>query len=167
MITAGTGGSLDGHGNSVFTATSFELASGTMLTINGDAAGDNVIINIGNCTTGGGAGSVCNFDGTINLVGIAADHVLFNITGSNELKIDGANVAGDFVDVNGQIFVSASTVIGRLYGGDSERFQLVSGVDVNPFGRTPEPAALVLAGTVLLGLLPLLRRRFRRAAPNA
>jgi hypothetical protein len=153
----------DSGGNRVFNVTSFNFAKGTTITINGDSSGDNVILNFNTNNT-------LNFDGAINFNGITPDQVLFNITGGGELKIDGATVAGDFVDLNGQMMVSGSTVSGRLFGGDDDRLQIVSGSMVfapGTFGaRAPEPAAIVLVGTVCLGVFPLLRRRFRRVSPK-
>jgi hypothetical protein len=153
-INASTG-LLDSHGNRVFSVTSLNLGSGSSVVINGDSAGDNVVFNIATCPS-----QTCNFDGNMTLNGITADQVMFNIRGNNELKVDGANVGGVFVDPNGQIFVSASTVTGALYGGGENPLTLVSGVTVN--AGTPEPAAFVLAGTVLLGIMPVLRRKLRR-----
>jgi hypothetical protein len=152
-------GVLDGGGNRVFNVTSFNFAKGTSITINGDTSGDNVILNFNTNNT-------LNFDGAINFNGITPDQVLFNVTGGGELKIDGATVAGDFVDLSGEIMVSGSTVSGRLFGDDTDRLQIVSGSMVfapGTFGaRAPEPAAIVLMCTVCLGLVPILRRRFRR-----
>ena len=38
-------GVLDANGNRVFTVTSFNTTNSSVLTINGDAAGDNVVFN--------------------------------------------------------------------------------------------------------------------------
>jgi hypothetical protein len=157
-------GVLDGGGNRVFNITSFNFAQGTTLTINGDSSGDNVILNFN-------TNSTLNFDGAMNFNGIAPDQVLFNITGGGELKIDGATVAGDFADLNGQIMVSGSSVNGRIFGDNGDRLIVSdSGLYYAPPGsfgaRAPEPAAILLMGTVCLGVFPLLRRRFRRVSPK-
>ena len=44
-INASSGVS-DGKGNRVFTISSFTAAAGSTITINGDLAGDNVILNL-------------------------------------------------------------------------------------------------------------------------
>ena len=157
-------GVLDGGGNRVFNVTSFNFAAGTTLTINGNSTGDNVILNFN-------TNSTLNFDGAMNFNGIAPDQVLFNITGGGELKIDGATVAGDFADLNGQIMVSGSSVNGRIFADNGDRLIVSdSGLYYAPPGsfgaRAPEPAAIVLMCTVCLGLVPILRRRFRRVSPE-
>jgi hypothetical protein len=145
-------GTLDGHGNRVFNLTALTLPTGSTLTINGDLAGDNVILNMNGTAL---------IQGNILLIGILPDQVLFNIT-NGDLKIQDGTVAGDFVDINGSIFVSAETLNGRVFGGDSSTMQIVSDDTITRPSAAPEPVTLVLSGTMLLGLLPLLRRKLRR-----
>ncbi|HLH44364.1 MAG TPA: hypothetical protein VKV74_15345 [Bryobacteraceae bacterium] len=148
----------DGQGNRVFTISSFTAAAGSTITINGDLAGDNVILNLDT------HGATATLDGNVILNGITADQVFFNITGGGELKIDGGSVQsveGVFADTNGQIFVSGATIGGRLFGGDGKNMEIVSNATID--SRTPEPSAVVLAATVLLGFgLAYKRGWFRR-----
>jgi hypothetical protein len=136
-------GTLDSNGNRVFEITSFTAASGSTITIVGDTAGDNVILNF---DTGGGT---VTLDGNVILNGIAADQVFFNVSGGGELKVVGSKVDGLFSDTNGKIFVSAATISGQIFGGDSSEMQIVSNSHID--ARTPEPAALLLCATVLAG----------------
>jgi len=149
-------GTLDGHGNRVFNLTAVTLPNGSTLTINGDLAGDNVILNVN--------GDVF-IQGNILLSGILPDQVLFNVT-HGDLKVQDGTVAGDFVDINGSIFVSAETLNGRVFGGDSSTMQIVSEPTITRPSAAPEPVTLLLSGTMLLGLLPLVRRKLRRV-PSA
>ena len=99
----------DGKGNRVFTISSFTATAGSTITIVGDLAGDNVILNLDL------HGANATLDGNVILSGIASDQVFFNVTRGGELKIDGGSVEGIFTDVHGQIFVSAATIGGRLF----------------------------------------------------
>jgi hypothetical protein len=147
-------GTLDSNGNRVFDITSFTAASGSTITIVGDTAGNNVILNF---ETGG---STVTLDGNVVLNGIAADQVFFNVTGGGELKVVGSTVDGVFSDTNGQIFVSAATISGHIFGGDSSELQIVSNSNID--ARTPEPAALLLCATVLAGCWLAFKSPWRR-----
>jgi hypothetical protein len=149
-------GTLDSHGNYVFKVNpSFSFAVGSTLTIIGDVPG-NVILNFANFNV--------HLEGNIVLQGITSDQVLFNVAGGS-LKIDDDSVSGTFVDPNGAIFVSASNVYGRVFGGDNNTEQVVSGDKF--MAPTPEPAAILLFGTVILGCLPMLKRRLSRSTGKA
>jgi hypothetical protein len=126
-------GTPDGKGNYVFTVSSaFTFAIGTTLTVVGDIPG-NVIFNFINFGP--------HIEGNIVLQGITSDQVLFNVTGG-ELKIDHDTVSGTFADPTGKVFVSATTLYGRVFGGDSTTMQIVSADKFTT--PTPEPAAVVL-----------------------
>ena len=157
-INASSGVS-DGKGNRVFTISSFTAAAGSTITINGDLAGDNVILNL---DTGG---NTVMLDGNVILNGITSDQVFFNVTGGGELKIDGGSDQGIFSDLNGQIFVSAATIGGRLFGGDATTMQIVSNASLD--SKTPEPSEILLLSTVLFGsVLAYKRGWLRRGAAN-
>jgi hypothetical protein len=147
-------GTLDSSGNRVFKMTSLTADSGSTITIVGDGSGDNVILNI---DTGG---SRVTLDGNIVLNGITADQVFFNVTGGGELKVVGATGEGVFADPNGQIFVSAATLGGHIFGGDNSEMQIVSNSNID--ARTPEPAALFLCATVLAGCWLVFKSRWIR-----
>ena len=113
----------------VFNATSFSLNGGKILTINGDANGDSVVLNITSDT---------NFHGNVILTGgLTPDNVLFNfvrgqfnLTGGTYLCVSLDNGGGAtnlsqgiFLDPNGTVSVDTSNVFGRVFGGDSHNFQ--------------------------------------------
>lgn len=152
-INASSGVS-DGKGNRVFTISSFTAAAGSTITINGDLAGDNVILNL---DTGG---NTVLLDGNVILNGITSDQIFFNVTGGGQLKIDGGSVEGIFADVHGQIFVSAATIGGRLFGGDNTTMQIVSNASLD--SKTPEPSAIFLLSTVLFGSVLAYKRGWLR-----
>jgi hypothetical protein len=147
----------DGNGNRVFNVTAFAFGNGATLTIQGDAAGDNVIFNFVNISP--------QFGGTVILSGITADQVVFNITGNKTLQINtnGSTVQGIFIDANGSVSVNHSVVYGRIFGGNGANMQLVSGENITvPVDPTPEPASIFLLVTVLFGAVVVIKRRSRR-----
>jgi choice-of-anchor A domain-containing protein len=155
-------GTLDSSGNRVFTATMNPFDAGQTFTINGSAS-DYVVINVSNT---GGHG----FNGSVVLQGgITSDHVLFNLdkgnystlSGGDTLTIstNGATTSGIFLDPNGNIQINHSTLDGRLFGGDSQDMQIVSGANiVAPLAPVPEPRYTLLSGA-LLGMIGYLRLR--------
>jgi hypothetical protein len=159
QVINASSGILDGHGNRVFNVTSFNFNGGSTLVVNGDTAGDNIIFNF--------PGLSPQFKGTMLFYGITADQVAFNITGGGTLTVNtnGDTVQGIFVDPNGSVSVSHSNVYGRIFGGDESNMQLVSGEYIN--APTPEPAAVVLFGTVILACLPLVKRKLSRSSGKA
>jgi hypothetical protein len=152
-------GTLDSSGNEVFTVSSVSFVNGATLTIDGTSS-QYVVLNI----TANGP----HFGGTIDLTGgITSDQVLFNIVGSNNsltISTNGATETGTFLDPNGSISMNHSVLDGRLFGGDGDNMQIVSGAYIDaPAGpaSTPEPASLVLLGTALLGCAAFCKRRMK------
>jgi len=153
-------GILDGNGNRVFRVTGFNTTNGDILTINGDAAHDNVVLNF--------IGLNANFNNQVVLNGINSDSVLFNfvggsnLTGGPSLQINNnassspSNlVQGIFLDPNGAISVTNARLNGRVFGGDTHDFQYVSGSTLSSpnVPPVPEPASLTLALLALPGLI--------------
>ena len=151
-------GTLDASGNRVFTVGSFQFNNGETLIINGDAAGDSVVLNF---TSG------AQFNGTIALNGITSDQVLFNFTGGAALmggntlqtSTNGAVLEGVFLDPNGAMSLTHSVLDGRFFGGDSSNMQIVSGDTINAPVPAPEPSTLSLLGAGLLVMSGLVGRR--------
>jgi len=162
-------GALDANGNRVFTATiNSNFSAGTTFTINGTAS-QHVVLNI---PTTGGHG----FNGSIVLAGgITSDQVLFNFDAGNYSTLSGGDTltistsgnatTGIFLDPNGNIQINHSILDGRLFGGDTQNMQIVSGATiVAPVGVPGPFAGAGLPGLVAacLGLLTLRRRPTRR-----
>jgi len=159
-------GTLDSNGNRVFTVTGFNTTNGDTLTINGDAAGDSVVLNFTNSV---------NFNNQVVLNGISEDKVLYNfvggsnLTGGPTLQINdnGSSspnnlVQGVFLDPNGPISVVNTNITGRVFGGDSHDMQIVSG-DVIDSPTVPEPAHSVFVLGLIMALAVVFRRRFTPA----
>ena len=141
-------GVLDANGNQVFTVTSFNTTSSNIVTINGDAAGDNVVFNF---TTN------VHFDNQIVLAGISPDQVLYNFVGgsnffggpalqiNNHASKSRSNlVQGIFLDPNGPISMSNSRLTGRVFGGGSQDMQIDGGTTIT----TPLSAVVNSSPTV-------------------
>jgi hypothetical protein len=133
---------VDANGNRVFSLTGLNFVNGATLDIQGDAAGDSVVVNIPFAP---------NFGGTINLSGgLTPDNVLFNVTGANNLNIttNGATENADFLDPGGTINENHAVVNGRLFGGDTQNMSIVSGGVLNapPAIVAPEPARWLCSG---------------------
>lgn len=137
-------GTPDANGNEVFTVTSFSTTNGDTLTINGDGVHD-VVLNIG---------FGINFNNQVVLNGITSDHVLYNLVGGSNLtggptlqvnnQGDNAHpdhlAQGIFLDPNGTVHVTSSRLLGRVFGGDTQDFQDVSGSTI----LVPEASTSVL-----------------------
>jgi hypothetical protein len=163
-------GVLDASGNRVFTVTGFNTTNNNVLTINGDAAGDSVVLNF--------TGNV-NFNNQVVLNGISADQVLYNLvggsglTGGPTLQINNnassnlGMVQGIFLDPNGAISVTNANVLGRVIGGDTHDFQDVSGTTITAPAGVPEPSTMTLLLSGLAGFGWEGLRRFRRRSRAA
>ncbi len=127
-------GVLDASGHRVFTVTSFSTTSANVLTIDGDTAGDTVVLNF---TKG------VSFNNQVALSGITPDQVLYNFVGGSNffggpaVQINNGAwwgrsnlVQGDFLDPNGPISIANSRLTGRLMGGGSRGIQIVGGVTI-------------------------------------
>jgi hypothetical protein len=154
-------GTLDASGNYVFNVTSFDMVNGATLVINGDA-NSYVVLNMNM------PGSTVHFNGEIDLSGgIIFDHVLFNILGGANLTggdtlaaaANKETLHGIFLDMNGNFSLSNTNFVGRLFGGDSQNFQLVSGTNVF---AVPEPSSLIILISAIFGMpiIVRLRRKF-------
>ena len=112
----------------------------------------------------GGLNSDIQFNGGIVFTGgIGADNVIFNLGGGNYSTFSGAKslqinnnggsagtARGIFLDPNGTIQITNAVVLGRVFGGDTIDFQLVSGASVtSPVTAVPLPPA-AWSGLVLL-----------------
>lgn len=159
--SAGTVFIVNGQSVHVFDASSFMNGGGQTLTINGSAS-DLVAINLD------GLGNIQVHGGIVLTGGITLNDVVFNLGGGDYVHNTGAasmdinnnggtaGVArGIFLDPNGTMDVTHALVFGRVFGGDSQDFQLVSGANVT----VPEPSTFWLVG---LGALGLLARRCKR-----
>jgi hypothetical protein len=116
------------------------------LTIDGTglAPGQDVVINV----TGNNNVALKNL---LNLTGgLTDDQVFINITGTGQQvggNTNGGIVNGIFVALNDKFNVDNTTVDGRVIGGDSADFQLVSGFVLN---TPPVPAPLIGHGLLVL-----------------
>ena len=153
--------------------TQFNTTNSNTIIINGDAAGDSVVINF----VGSVLGNV-NFNNQVVLNGISSDQVLYNFVGGNNLSggptlqvnNNGNNnptnqIYGDFLDPNGTIHVTNANLMGRVFGGDSQDMQIVSGDTINApaVSVVPAPPSVLLA---LIGVgMCLLTRLARRRIP--
>jgi hypothetical protein len=149
-------------GNRIFTVDAVSFPNGTF-TINGSAS-DMVVLNVG---------FSANFHGVIQLAGgITADDVLVNVFGGDytthtggptlDVNTNGLVTMGIFLDPNGQMSLTHSTLDGRFFGGDVQNQQIVSGANINMpaiVAPVPVPASLVLAAT---GIVPLTIGAWRR-----
>ncbi len=158
-------GKLDGDGNYVFTLTSVNFSANTTLLINGAGlGGDSVVINVPLSV-----GNV-SMNGAITLEnGLTANQVLINVFGGNDVTLTGgttvepsANNAYQYVtylDPDGKIQPNSINLVGHIYGGDTQDFQLNSGANVMVLVPEPKSVALGIMGG-LVGLLVLQHRRF-------
>jgi len=153
----------------VFNVTSFSDNNGQILTINGDGSGDPVVFNFP-----GSLGNV-NLQGAVSLTGgLADDQILWNFDGGsggtggvtaslNTNASSNPTLAwqGILLDPNGPISLTNAILDGRVFGGDSQNMQIVSGDTINaPATSVPEPGTLALFTSALAGF-GLFRRRKR------
>jgi PEP-CTERM motif len=158
--SAGKLETIDGVTYRVFNVTSYTSGDGKTLTINGDGSGNPVVFNFG-------FNSNVNLGGDVTLNGLNSDQVLFNFTttGKNVSLNNNAssfgNVAfqGIILAPNDVLALTNANLDGRVFGGDSNDMQIVSGDTIKAPGATPEPASLTLVGAGILALGTFLRRR--------
>src|SRR6202140_1323824 len=158
--SAGKLETIDGVTYRVFNVSSYSSGDGKTLTINGDGSGNPVVFNFG-------FGSNVNLGGDVTLNGLNADQVLFNFTTSGkDVKLN--NNASSFPTLafqgiilapNDVLSVTNSNLDGRVFGGDSNAMQIVSGGTIKAPAAPPEPAALTLLGAGILAVGTFLRRR--------
>jgi ice-binding like protein/PEP-CTERM motif-containing protein len=144
----------NGSTNVITVTGQIKLDGGDTLTLRG-GANDFFYIKVaqGFGLTGGSA---------IQLTGgVTASHVIFSITGDmsetggghGSSGGPGSQGVGTFLDINGKISISDSTVTGAIIGGMNSEIALTSGSHINqvPFQQTPEPGSMLLLGLGGLG----------------
>ncbi len=159
-----TSGVLDATGSYVFTATANNFLAGGALTINGSAT-DSVVINV----TGNNNVQLKNL---LNLTGgITSDNVFINILGVGQSVGGNTNkgiVNGVFVALDDKFNIDSTTIDGRIIGGGSNDFQLVSNFVLNAppspppqvNSSVPEPStwAMLLLGFAGIGFMAYRRK---------
>jgi hypothetical protein len=124
-------------------------------------AGSNVVFNTNSNLT---------LNGAISLgAGLDSDAVLFNVFGNHTLQTSTATAAinGILLDPAGNIQVDATTLNGRIIGGDSTNLMSNSNTTVNqpaPAAPVPEPSTFASACFVVVIGLGYSWYRKRRAA---
>ncbi len=164
--SSGTLDVINGHHYRVFDVTSYKENDGKLLTINGDAAGDIVVFDFGSAL-----GNV-NLKGDVALSGLTDDQVLWNFTSSGKNVNLNTNASsfgklafeGVILGPNDLLSMTNANLDGRFFGGDRGDMQIVSGSTLSaPLTSTvPEPSALLLFGSGLLGLSGIVRRRLKK-----
>jgi choice-of-anchor A domain-containing protein len=131
--SAGMLHTVNGVTYSVFTVTSYGENDGKILTINGDESGNPVVFNFpnGNFNLGGDVALTGN--------GLNDDKVIWNFTSSNQ-NIQLNNNASSFPSMafhgiilapNDGIHLVNANLSGRIFGGDNQDMQLVSGLSLH------------------------------------
>jgi len=159
-------GQLDAHGNRVFNVSGFAWSgNNNALVINGDGAGDPVVLNLSSSVN-------AQFKGGIVLTGgLTSDQVLFNIYGGTDsawnggpsltINANNAILTGTFLDPNGSESMDSAILDGRIFGGDMHDQQIVSNFQLTEPVPEPSSYALVLSALGLLGVAT--RKRTRRS----
>jgi choice-of-anchor A domain-containing protein len=155
-------GMLDSNGNEVFTVTANNFTNfAHTVTINGTAS-QFVVINV----TGN---NNISFDAFNLTGGITSDHVLFNLLGSNQnVQVSGGHggvIMGTILGINENFNMDNATLDGRIFGGNANNFQLVSGFHVvQPAASVPEPASAVMLSMGGIAIALVVKFRRHRAA---
>jgi hypothetical protein len=133
--SAGTLHTVNGVTYTVFTVTSYSENDGKVFTINGDGTGNPVVLNFGP-----NSGNI-NLGGDVALTGngLNDDKVIWNFTSSNHnLQLN--NNASSFFSMafhgiilapNDGIHLVNANLSGRIFGGDNQDMQLVSGLTLH------------------------------------
>jgi len=153
-------------GNRVFNVTSFNSGNGENLIIKGDGS-QSVVFDINFDTQFHGnillQDLTGKFIGDAGYAGPSPDQVLFNLyagaalTGGDTLDANNngnlahpANIIyGTFLDPNGKVSFVNTRITGRIFGGDSQDMQIVSGVTLN-LPNTPGPPVPDAGSTLML-----------------
>jgi hypothetical protein len=172
-------GFLDSGGNRVFNVTSFQSNNGENLILKSDGAND-VVFDIkfsvqfnGNILLQDLTGK---FFGDTGYAGLYPDQVLWNVYGNNhkmDLNNNGnsshpSNITyGVFLDPYGTVSAVNTRLVGRIFGGNTQNMQVVSGNTItappqSPSGHTPEPVTLAGFCAGLAGVAGYLRKRVAR-----
>lgn len=139
--SSGTLATANGVTYRVFTVTSYNENDGAILTINGDGSGDPVVLNFGP-----NSGNV-NLGGDVHLTGngLNDDKVMWNFASSNQNIQLNNNASTYFSDAfhgiilapNDGIHLVNANLSGRVFGGDNQDMQLVSGLTLHaPISNT-------------------------------
>jgi uncharacterized repeat protein (TIGR01451 family)/choice-of-anchor A domain-containing protein len=145
--SAGTFHTVGGVTYSVFTVTSYSENDGKLFTINGDGSGDPVVLNF--------AGGNLNLGGDVTLTGngLNDDKVIWNFTSTNQniqlnnnaSSYPGVAFHGIILAPHDGIHLVNANLSGRIFGGDNQDMQLVSGLTLHaPIMNT----ATVTAGSL-------------------
>jgi choice-of-anchor A domain-containing protein len=146
----------------IFNVTTYSEGNGNVVTINGDAAHDTVVLNYA-------AGGNPQYGGDVTLNGLTGDQVIWNYTGTNNLSLNNNASSyplplafqGDILAPNAAISLTNANLDGRVWGGDSSDMQIVSGTTIN--APTPEPASLCLwLGVGAFSVVGYVRSRQRK-----
>ncbi|HEY2546872.1 MAG TPA: putative Ig domain-containing protein [Candidatus Acidoferrum sp.] len=151
--SSGTLQIVNGVTYSVFTVVSYSENDGSLVTINGDGSGNPVVLNFGANT-----GNI-NLGGDVALGGngLNDDKVIWNFSSSNQnLQLN--NNASSFPSVafhgiilapNDGIHLVNANLSGRIFGGDNQDMQLVSGLTLHaPILNTATVSGLSASATI-------------------
>jgi hypothetical protein len=172
-------------GNLVFNVTSVSTNNGQNLFIQGNGS-NNVVFDVNTGGTDQFHGNIILEDmtgkyyGQAGYAGLTPDQVLFNLYSGDNLDAnnngDNAHpdniMEGTFLDPDGSISFVNTRIDGRIFGGDSQNMQIVSGDTIvlptsgpPPVGSgTPEPSALIVWSVLGGAAIGLGWRRKRKAA---
>ncbi len=128
----------------VFNIASYSEGNGNVVTINGDGSGDPVVFNFT-------ANSNIQLGGDVTLNGLSDDQVIWNFTSTgqnlqlnnNASSYPNAAFQGIILAPNDKIQLTNSNLMGRVFGGGNQDFQINSGNTVNG-----PPVSLVNTATV-------------------
>jgi uncharacterized repeat protein (TIGR01451 family)/choice-of-anchor A domain-containing protein len=148
--SAGQLATVNGVTYRIFNVTSYSENDGRVVTIHGDGSGDPVVLNFG-------ANSNVNLGGDVALTGgLSDDQVIWNFTSSNQAVQLNNNASsyplpdafhGVILAPNDKISLVNANLDGRVFGGDSQDMQIVSGDHINsPTGPLVNTATVSATG---------------------